>query len=118
MRAFSNGGLTADTSNWCTPFTFITTSSTGIDENNFEQLALYPNPARDNLFLRINSNGAGTVHIILFDLLGKKVLEQDVDLTSGQNIKEISLDNVKEGIYIARITTGSNTTNQKIVVRK
>jgi hypothetical protein len=118
MRAFSDGTLMADTSNWSSPFSFVTTSATGIDEAESSSFNIYPNPAREKLFIRLNARENNQVRFMLVDLVGRRVIDTPLDLTPGENIKEISLDNISDGIYIARLQIGSDILNQKIIVGK
>jgi hypothetical protein len=118
MRAFSDGGVTADTTEWCTPRSFITNSSTGIDENFSTAVGIYPNPASEKVFVRIEMTESLTAQLTLVDLLGKIVISRELNLTSGHNIKEIPLDNLNKGIYILRLTMNGHTTNQKLIVEK
>lgn len=118
MRAYSDGGLTADTSAWSPVWSFVTISITGIPENNASSFIIYPNPTSGKIFLKMESWEATTVQFELIDLLGKKLMEKTVNLNTGQNLYEITLENVNNGIYVIRLRTGNSTINQKIFIEK
>jgi hypothetical protein len=118
MRAFDGAGVTADTSAWSPVWSFTITDVTGIDEQSLPVFTFYPNPASGKLFIRIDAKEVSSTPLAIFDLLGNKVLEKQLNLTVGRNIEEINLDNLGKGIYIARLTIDGNPVNQKIVVQK
>jgi photosystem II stability/assembly factor-like uncharacterized protein len=117
MRAFSDGGLTADTTAWCTPWSF-TVVSTGIEENSLASYSIYPNPAKDRLYIKLDLKDISTVQFALVDLLGKVVLERNISAGLGQTTEGIDLSQVGKGIYIGRLTCGSKVVNQKVIIEK
>jgi hypothetical protein len=118
MRAYSSSGITADTSDWSPVWSFVTTTSTGLPENSSVPFRIYPNPASVKIFIKIDSREATTIQVELIDLLGKRLIERSMDLTVGQNVKEIGLENITNGIYMVRMTMNGNIVNQKIIVDK
>ncbi|MDP4281292.1 MAG: T9SS type A sorting domain-containing protein [Bacteroidota bacterium] len=117
MRAYSDGGLTADTTAWSPVFSFTTTKPTGINEENASNFSIYPNPAHDRIQLKLNANGNTLAQFILMDIVGKKVMDEEIQVNPGMNTQDISLSNVKSGIYIVRIILGDNIYNQKIIIK-
>lgn len=75
--------------------------------NNFK---LYPNPTSDKISVFIPNN-LDEVSIIIYDLLGQKIIEQK---TSNQNL-DISLENNSAGIYFYIIQSKSNFQSGKII---
>jgi hypothetical protein len=118
MRAYSDGGLTADTSAWSPVWSFVTIGTTGIPENSALSFIIYPNPASGKIFLKMESRETNTVQFELIDMLGKKLMGKTINLNTGQNLNEITLENVNNGIYVIRLRTGNNTINQKIFIEK
>ncbi|WP_179007555.1 T9SS type A sorting domain-containing protein [Winogradskyella forsetii] len=78
----------------------------GVEENELQQLSLYPNPASNKV--NIESN-----HIIdsveVYDILGKQVM-----LLKKTN--EIDVSNLNSGIYLFKISMGNKVQTKKIVV--
>lgn len=116
MRAFSNGGIMADTTDWSAAWGFTTGFAQGIDENKAQIFSIYPNPAKDKVQVKVTSSGSGEGRFVLVDLLGKVVFQQNYDLQNGSNAIDVILSNVNKGIYIARITVNGKTYNQKLIV--
>ena len=118
MRAYSDGGLTADTSAWSPVWSFVTTDATGIPGNTPSSFSIYPNPTSGTIFLKLDSRETTTIQFELIDLLGKKLMEKTINLSAGQNVKEIILENINKGIYVIRLKLDGNIINQKIIVEK
>ena len=116
MRAFSDGGPTADTTDWSEPWKFTTGFAQGIGDQKAAAFRIYPNPANGQAFLKIQVQEAAEAQCKVIDLLGKTVLVQKFSLNIGENRQAINLDNVRQGIYIIRLTIDGRTMNQKLVV--
>lgn len=75
----------------------------GVDENDLEKLPIYPNPARDVIFVGTN-DGLPIQCLEVFNVTGQRVI------SSTEN--EINVSGLKSGMYFVRITT-----DDKIVIR-
>ena len=74
---------------------------------NYEmQLSIYPNPAKEQLFVLANEN---ITEIHLFDIAGREVLSQ----VCHSNEAVLNISHLKNGIYFARIMMGENITSCK-----
>ncbi len=71
---------------------------------------VFPNPADSQII--IQKEGTETVTIQIFDLLGKKILERDMNDT----ILSISINGL-QGHYIVKISDDIRTTSKKILVK-
>ncbi|MGV9003315.1 T9SS type A sorting domain-containing protein [Flavobacterium sp.] len=81
-----------------------------VNQNAIAGLKVYPNPVSNGkLFIETSANAEKTV--IIYDLLGKKVLNT---ITANSEINVASLNS---GIYIVKITEEGNTTSRKLVIR-
>ncbi|SHI46292.1 T9SS type A sorting domain-containing protein [Flavobacterium terrae] len=90
-------------------FAFRATSSTlSISQNNIAGLKVYPNPAKNTLYVTSDSFGAKQVE--LFDVLGKSVLNTKV-VNNTVNISSLS-----KGVYVAKITEEGKTATRKVVI--
>lgn len=116
MRAFSNGGILADTTDWSEVWTFKTGFGTGIEDPSGSSYTLYPNPATAKTFIRLNLAEGATASLSVIDLLGKTVMQQDFELKAGYNVQEVPLTNLRKGIYVTRLTLNGKTLNQKLIV--
>jgi len=116
MRAFADGSEMADTSDWSATWSFVTVNTQGIEEPGSSSFSIYPNPANEKLTIKAMVIEAKTIHVSLIDIVGKTILTREIKLSSGSNIKEISLDNINKGVYILRINNDGQTLNQKVIV--
>ncbi|WP_395050868.1 T9SS type A sorting domain-containing protein [Flavobacterium sp.] len=75
-----------------------------------EGLNLYPNPV-SNGKVYITSKNDLEKEIIIFDVLGKKVLQTTI------SSKELGISNLSPGVYIIKINEGDATATRKLIVR-
>jgi len=73
-------------------------------------LSLYPNPAKDAVFVKLN-NHPGKAEVKLIDLLGALKYSAEI---SGQNAS-IGFGGWASGIYIIEITDGKNIIRRKLM---
>lgn len=83
-------------------------STASVKEDNIDGLNVYPNPAND--IVTIASNGFGAKQVMLFDMLGKKVLETSTNET-------INVSGLKAGIYVMKITQDGKAATRKLVIK-
>jgi hypothetical protein len=80
-------------------------------------LVIFPNPNSGSFTVAIGAN-AGDVKMDIVDLQGRVIFSSvENDVHAGFS-KQISMDDVANGIYMLRITTNSETVIQKISVQK
>lgn len=75
---------------------------------------VYPNPSSGILYLR-KTNGNTIDHIMLFDMLGKRVLESTI--SNSENIISINTSKMNKGTYFLYIYQGSRFASQTILFR-
>lgn len=85
------------------------TGALGVKENQISGLKVYPNPVKNgNLYITSNSNESKSVAI--FDVLGKQVLNANV------NNDVVNVSNLNAGVYIVKITEAGKTATKKLVI--
>lgn len=86
----------------------------GIFDNNFQEKPLiYPNPTQHTLHIEGNSE-TSIRKISLWDLAGKKVFDNEVEIING--LSNIILSDLAIGTYIIRITDDGKEYTDKIVI--
>ncbi len=75
-----------------------------------EGLNLYPNPV-SNGKIYISTKNDSNKEIIIFDVLGKKVLQTTL------NTKELNISNLSPGVYIIKINEDDASATRKLIVR-
>ena len=85
-----------------------------IEENRFQDLSIFPNPARTTLNIEglyLNT----IVSIEILDLNGKKIMSKNINYATDLSF---NVSNLKDGLYFVKII-GENTHKiQKIIVKK
>lgn len=66
-------------------------------------LALFPNPAQDVLLLQPRFGKKGNLHYLLYDGLGRVILQKDCSLQTGNERQEIHLQALSVGQYTLRV---------------
>ena len=80
------------------------------DQNDFQGITIFPNP-NQGVFTISNLKAPAVIEV--YDMLGKKVHEQNIN-----NNQEIRLHNVSKGIYFAKIGVGKELyRTEKMVVK-
>lgn len=73
---------------------------TGIDEER-ENILAYPNPARDELKVKISKPGSYSV--CLYNLQGQILIRENVDVGSTPLVLVMDIEQMKAAVYILRI---------------
>ena len=77
----------------------------GIDDQNFTNISIYPNPTNNTLFI---SGSESPLTISIYNMLGKEVL-------SISNTDNINVEALPKSIYAIIISDGVNQTNRKFI---
>ena len=73
-------------------------------------LSFYPNPV-SNGKIYITSKSGGDKEVVIFDVLGKKVLQATL------NTKELNISSISPGVYIIKIREGDATATRKLMIK-
>ncbi len=80
------------------------------ETTTIEGLSLYPNPV-SNGKVYITSKNDLEKEIVIFDVLGKKVLQTIL------NSKELNVSNLSPGVYIIKISEENVSATRKLIIR-
>lgn len=81
-----------------------------------ENINLYPNPNHGAFNLEVNLPEAGNVQSEIFDVNGKLVSMREENFPKGISIWEID-EPLSSGVYFVKISSGGNSSVEKILVR-
>ena len=84
-----------------------TLSANDFNTNNFK---LYPNPTSKG-FVNISSNNSAAMKVIVFDVLGKQVINEMV------SNKRLDVSSLNTGVYIMRVTQDNASITKKLVIK-
>ena len=89
--------------------------NTGIAENSVQnKVSVYPNPARDFLFVSTLSGLSGELQLEMNDIRGLQIL--NFRLAAGTKTSKIDVSALKSGMYFLRITSGCGSVVKKVVI--
>ena len=83
---------------------------TNINDKIYKTVKIYPNPASDFIFAESNNN---INNIEIFDINGKMILSKN---SFSRTKEKINLSEIKQGIYIIKIYTTTNTVVKKLSI--
>ncbi len=97
----------------------ITYDIVGIDEQEaVVNLKVYPNPASDNLSVSFTQNNSRPVSVLLYDMLGKVIQENNLGLQpAGSLSATFNVSNLETGVYIVRVRSGEKAYFNKVFVK-
>ncbi len=79
----------------------------------------YPNPFNPTTTIRFHIPEAGDVQLIIYDILGRKVVElMSGRLVSGVHQVEWDASKVSSGIYIYKLTSGGESLSKRMILLK
>ncbi|MEG2177693.1 MAG: PCMD domain-containing protein [Bacteroidales bacterium] len=98
---------------WVDDFSLVY-SGVGIENQKTTSVGLYPNPAKESIQIKANSDFNGAIFTI-YDMSGRSIKQVQLD---GQNA-EINISEMNNGMYVYRIQKGATTLNAgKLTVAK
>lgn len=95
----------------------FTSSTSSIEQVGISEALVYPNPAKRNCFVALHSTNRQNLVIYLFDAQGRKVLEKEAQVQTGENLIELNLSQLNKGVYSLRLQTGGAQWVKQIVVK-
>lgn len=97
----------------------ITEATTGlgtVQENNFNALSVYPNPAKDHLTVTYVSDKNQDAELILFDLAGRELVRRSVKSFAGENQLEMHVAEFARGTYFAALVSKEERQTIRLVL--
>ncbi|RSK38305.1 PQQ-dependent sugar dehydrogenase [Mangrovimonas spongiae] len=90
----------------------IINNDLSVEENQFINVAIYPNPTYDSI--TISSNYSKPYQVNMYSILGKKVFTKEIQ----EKNKKISVENLQSGLYLVEIISDSNKKQlQKLIIK-
>lgn len=96
---------------------FTAESTVGIEpKEKIHTLDIYPNPTLGMTSFRITSPSQESLFLTLTDLKGSIVFEHSLDAVPGENLVQLDLSFLKEGIYLGQVRSGSEIMASKRLI--
>ncbi len=79
---------------------------------------IYPNPAKTEVNVRLNSKKEGNAIVVVYDVFGSKVIEEHEKLGVGVRVYGVNVEKLSKGVYFIEIQNDLNEviTKQKLVI--
>lgn len=101
---------------WSVPLSSTYSYFTGIDElPGITDLLLFPNPATEQLGLRLNSDAGRTLQLEVMDLAGQHVLDLGSWAVAGSTWRNWDISGLANGAYLLRVTGEKSTWNARFM---
>ncbi len=106
------------TSSISEPTTVYTPSPNNLSQMEWERtkITIFPNPASDLVAIQVNDLVQEDMDIQLLDLNGKLI--KSTKINKGQTIAYFDTETIYAGMYIIRVSSGTNSRSQRIVIKK
>ncbi len=83
---------------------------------NVASMSLFPNPAKENTTLKINSLKTTDIQISVYNMLGEVIESEKSSLTAGENEVKLNTKDYPKGVYFVTVPDGSNSVITKKLV--
>ena len=83
-------------------------------ENTIADLSLFPNPATDNIRLKVETISSEILEISIFNATGRMILSEKVNST-GIISKKYNLTELPEGLYFIMVSDGRSSQTRKFI---
>lgn len=90
------------------------TSPTNMGKHSF---TIFPNPIEASTTITVTLSSAIAATLELYDIVGRKIQAFEVNKTTDKQVFRIQKNNLKQGLYIVKLTTLTGSTSKKLVVR-
>lgn len=92
------------------------TASISDHQTNNDLITLAPNPNNGNFVLNYSASKNQKVNVKLYDMVGRVVYNNELNVSSGNNLIDMSIEGLTKGIYIFEFVTPTGKQTQKLVI--
>ena len=85
--------------------------------NPMTSVRVYPNPATDVLNIEVNASQSSAMSINVFNIMGQKVMESNVNINTGMNTPSINTADLASGIYFVTVKANGFENTMKFIVK-
>lgn len=97
---------------------YLTTTNTSEEELSLTATRLYPNPAKESVFLEMENQSTGEGIVEIFNMSGQRVGIHELSVIPGKTVQQISTADLTAGMYLLRIQMGQQVQSLKLMVSK
>lgn len=78
----------------------------------------YPNPASNNVVINVANPDAANINISVYDMLGQMIISRNENINAGENLIQLNVAEIPEGIYFYTVTKGQLSITQKLIINR
>ena len=95
----------------------VAEQATGISTTNIsdENIALYPNPVADKLYISLNLTKSAPVTVNIMNITGQVIYSEKSESEGGTNIITLNTSSLSSGLYFVQINYDGQIINRKFV---
>ena len=112
MQHFYVSGIEFTTEDFIDPSVLSVKNTEAINHS----LAVFPNPATDNINIEVSAQNNGTATVELLNVVGQLVDTQSINLNAGVNRTNIEVSNLVSGVYFVRATVNGVSSTSRVIV--
>ena len=90
--------------------------SVSVEDQDMPGLSVFPNPSYGGYIMVRMGQASGKARLRLYDLTGRQMLSQDLDIQSGQTLR-ISTGGFPQGLYLVEIAGPEGIFREKVMIR-
>jgi len=87
---------------------FVVDAATSVSSISLNEMILEPNPAHDFVNIKMSTNTNDHAKITVFDLIGRSVLSNEIELNGNDRTYTLDISGLKYGMYLVYIRSGAN----------
>ena len=96
--------------------TFTQDETTGLNNKNRKELfSIYPNPAKNKIYIKITNSELFVEKLELLNMIGKAVYQSEKNKM--ENLIEIPVVNFNPGVYFVKLHTSEGIITKKIIIQ-
>jgi hypothetical protein len=79
-----------------------------LDNRGGLQVSIYPNPAKDNLQVKLESDKTTDVQLQVLSIDGRVISTQRMSVAAGETIQRLNVSSLQKGTYLLSVNYGEN----------
>ena len=85
--------------------------------NPMTRVEVLPNPAKDNISIRVNASQSSLMNITVYNVTGQKVMETSASINTGLNAPTLNVSSLTPGIYFVTVSANGFEETMKFIVK-
>lgn len=86
-----------------------------VNEFSLNTFTIYPNPAKDILYIKTNTTLTGSTSIKIIDIQGKQIITKTID--SSVKNSQLNISSLQKGIYFVKLESQNKVETKKLIIK-